>query len=120
MHLPPRPRPVRVSEAEAETVPCTRSMLEQLLVDVGRGARRAHVRRALLMAWRQLSRDDRRLLALRHVRNFSVSRIARELAVDQRPLYARLEQLHERLRHALEAEGIGRPEIVWLLEGKAT
>src|SRR5262245_34818262 len=113
--LRPRARPISVSEAEAESVRCTRSLVETVLGEVSGGAWRADVRRALLTAWRALSRDDRRLLALRHVRNFSVSRIARELAVEQRPLYARLRRLYERLRQALEADGIGRREIAWLL-----
>lgn len=114
--LPLRARAVRVNEAEAEAIPCTRSTVDQLLIEVDGPALQAQVRRALLAAWRELSRDDRRLLALKHVRNFSVSRIARELAVEQRPLYARLKLLYQHLRRALEAQGIGRPEITWLLE----
>jgi RNA polymerase sigma factor for flagellar operon FliA len=114
--LPQRPRPVRVNEAEAGAVPCSRSTVDRLLLDVGRPALHAHTRRALSAAWREMSGDDRRLLVLKHVRNLTVSQIARELAVEQRPLYTRLQQLYHQFQHALEVQGIGRAEVAWLLE----
>lgn len=65
-------------------------------------ARRLAMRR-LRRACRQLSEDDRRLLALRYHRGLSIRDIAGGLGLPDKPLYRRMERIVASLRRAMAA-----------------
>jgi RNA polymerase sigma factor for flagellar operon FliA len=66
---------------------------------------------ALASALSQLPTQDRLILKLRYQDDVPVSRIARLLRLDQKPLYRRLEQVMDVLRTALERQGIARADV---------
>jgi RNA polymerase sigma factor for flagellar operon FliA len=72
--------------------------------------------RALARAIAGVAAEDRLILRLRFDEGQTVANIARITGTEQRLLYRRLEQLLERLRSSLEAEGFATSEAVSLLE----
>ncbi len=61
-------------------------------------------RRALAHALGTLDSFDRRLIDLHFRRGLGIAQIARTLRLEQRPLYARRQQILARLRCALERD----------------
>jgi RNA polymerase sigma factor (sigma-70 family) len=76
-----------------------------------RAARAVKVTRALQNALAGLEAPDRLILKLRFRDGFQVAHIARLLALEQKPLYRRLEHVMKVLRPALEAQGIGPDDM---------
>jgi RNA polymerase sigma factor (sigma-70 family) len=68
-----------------------------------READRARRRRttAILKAYRSLDRQDRRLIALRYLRNLPFSEIGEQLQLEPRVLYRRIERTLGRLRTSM-------------------
>jgi RNA polymerase sigma factor (sigma-70 family) len=83
--------------------------VEALLVQAEREQQFERIHAALARHLDTLPAQDRLLLQLRFEQGLSVADIARTLAIEQKPLYRRVEQLLGRLRAALEAEGL-RPD----------
>jgi RNA polymerase sigma factor (sigma-70 family) len=61
------------------------------------------IRRALLRAMEGLPVAERRLLTLRFVKGWTVSRIARQLGLDQKATYRHLARIYRGMRVAIEA-----------------
>jgi RNA polymerase sigma factor for flagellar operon FliA len=75
-------------------------------------ARRARAMSAALAeVLEELGAQDRLILKMRFRDGFQVAQIAKALALEQKPLYRRIEQLMKRLRRALEAHGFGAGDI---------
>jgi RNA polymerase sigma factor (sigma-70 family) len=72
-------------------------------------------RSALRQAMAELSREDRRILALRFKAGRSVAAIARLSGLDQRVLYRRLHHLLRHVRASLEAHEVTRADIFELV-----
>ncbi|HET6764428.1 MAG TPA: sigma-70 family RNA polymerase sigma factor [Longimicrobiaceae bacterium] len=76
---------------------------------------RARLEEALEREIERLPPDDRRVLRLRFWHGLSVADTARALAIEQKPLYRRIERALAELRKGLEAAGISREELRELL-----
>jgi len=63
--------------------------------------------------------QDRLILALRFVDGHTVADIASMLALDQKRLYRRLDQLLRELRNGLRAEGIAPDEALAIFDDPA-
>jgi RNA polymerase sigma factor (sigma-70 family) len=61
------------------------------------------VRRALFQAMEGLPVTERRLLTLRFAKGWTVSRIARQLGLDQKATYRQLARIYRAMRIAIEA-----------------
>lgn len=87
------------------------------------GEHREHADRTLgclERALAELPAQDRLILQLRFQESLTVATIARTLALDQKPLYRRLDYLLKDLRARLEAEGIAAEDVnQWLGEPSA-
>lgn len=64
-------------------------------------------------ALEELEPEDRMVLRMRFEDDFTVADIARGLALDQKPLYRRIEGLKVRLRRELESRGLRSPDGWW-------
>ncbi len=62
--------------------------------------------RALERALAALPDEDRLIVRMHHCEGITLADIARQLQLDQKPLYGRMKRLLDRLRAALEADGI--------------
>lgn len=71
----------------------------------------ARTRQVLEAALAELATEDRLILKLHFEDGLPISRIARMLRLEQRPLYDRLPRLLSALRSALEAEGLSYDEV---------
>lgn len=106
--LPPRsPRPVllQVADGDEERLASDRTAADLVdALDVARRSKQASdaVRRAMAA----MTPQDRVILRLRFSGNASLASIARAFAIEQRPLYRRVEALLASLRRALEAAGV--------------
>lgn len=108
------------TEDELEGIASDSPPVDQTLMDADRATLCAKVRRALKAALEELEPQDRLILKMRFLDRFQLSLIARELGLDQKPLYRRVEQLFQRLRAKLEAEGLSPEDILSLLGGPDT
>jgi RNA polymerase sigma factor (sigma-70 family) len=61
------------------------------------------LRRALFQAMERLPVTERRLLTLRFVKGWTVSKIARHLGLDQKATYRQFARIYRRMRGAIEA-----------------
>lgn len=88
------------------------------LIDAQQRQRLAEqVVRAVHEALAQLPPGDHLIFKLRYWDRVSVATIARLQQVEQKPLYRRFEQLHQRIRKDLAARGIAEAEIRGLFDG---
>ena len=113
-HRQPRPRPVEIDEAVADTVPSPDRADDRAL---DREARDLSDRASLVV--RQtlagLPLEDRMLIRFRFARAMSIADISRMLRLPQRPLYRRIEALTQRLREALLAAGLDAASLMELI-----
>jgi RNA polymerase sigma factor (sigma-70 family) len=72
----------------------------------------ARIRATLARALERLSSEDRRLIALRYSRKYTVQTLARQLQVDPKALYRRFEHVHRVLRSSLVEDGVTGPSMV--------
>jgi RNA polymerase sigma factor (sigma-70 family) len=70
---------------------------------------------ALREALRETPAEDRLLLKMRYENGFTIRHIAKTLHVEARPLYARFEQCHRRLRSVLRRSGITWSDVTSIL-----
>ena len=71
---------------------------------------------ALLAAIGRLETQDRLILTCRFEDGCTVAEIAQMLTLDAKGLYRRVERLLKRLRSDLEAQGLGRADVIELLD----
>lgn len=112
--LPVRRRPLEVP-LESRGLPPQLPAREPALPEGDLARHAARVQRALQSALRALTSEERTLLALRFRDGESVACIARRLALDQKPLYRRYEQIFRALRDALHGADVTVAEIAPLL-----
>jgi len=77
---------------------------------------RAQAERLVRKRLSMLEPQDRLILQFQFESDMHLSDIARQLQVEQKPLYRRREQLFRELRSELEKEGIGAEDVSDLLE----
>ena len=94
-----RPRPVMCSLEDVDPSQCA------ALEDQASAAASITpaVRRALFQAMERLPTTERRLLTLRFVKGWTVSRIARHLGLDQKATYRHLARIYHTMRVTIEA-----------------
>ncbi len=106
---------------------CGDTFLETLASDDGAdqrleaaaGRRAANqVNEAIASVLRRLPAAERRLLALRFGRGWTVRRIAAHQALEARPLYRRFDQILRRLRQRLQRIGVGWEDVVLALDAQ--
>jgi RNA polymerase sigma factor for flagellar operon FliA len=71
----------------------------------------SRIEQALADALDRLAPEDRLILKLRFQDSLPVSRIARALGIEQKPLYRRLDHVMRLLRASLEARGVSRDRV---------
>jgi RNA polymerase sigma factor (sigma-70 family) len=71
---------------------------------------------SLHRALKRLPEDDRLLLKMRYFEGLNVANVSRGLHLPQKPLYRRLDQLRQRLRKDLLADGVDPDEILAAFE----
>lgn len=112
--LPHRNPPRRIESEEAlENRPAEDLPPDEQVEAREMGARRQVVLKLLKDALRRLPSDD--ALLARMSGEFKISEIARQLRVDQKPLYRRRETILKTLRKDLESHGVRPEEIGGLL-----
>jgi RNA polymerase sigma factor (sigma-70 family) len=89
---------------------------EDLVANRDRQEAADRVRETLQRVIRDLSAQDRLILALRFADGRSIAAIATLLRLEQKPLYRRIERLLARLREGLEAQGVNAAEVSDLLD----
>lgn len=113
--MPPRPGRRFVGEEHLADFPDEQPVEDRLIHQLDRDAQGGGVERALSAAMAGCLPDDRLLLKLRFLDGLTVARIARLLAVDQKPLYRRLERIMATLRSEMEGRGIDRAWVAAFL-----
>ncbi|HEY0782353.1 MAG TPA: sigma-70 family RNA polymerase sigma factor [Thermoanaerobaculia bacterium] len=112
--LPPRSQRQVKGEEALTSLPASDPLPDELLLAAERGQRRRAVFAALQRAIAALPAEDRLILEL-HVRGIKIVTIARQLGLEQMPLYRRLDGIKKALRQHLESEGFDRDAIEDLL-----
>ena len=95
-----RPRPVMFSLEDVDPSQCVATDGDPAS---GLSPMTPALRRALLQAMERLPVTERRLLTLRFVKGWTVSRIARHLGLDQKATYRHLARIYHTMRVAIEA-----------------
>jgi RNA polymerase sigma factor (sigma-70 family) len=116
VRLPPRlPRPVLVSDAGATEVAADGADSSNNVSSAEREQTARCAAAAIDAAIAAFDAEDRIILKMRFANALRVPDIARTLHLDTKKLYKRIDKLLIRLRAALEAAGVRRPEIDDLL-----
>jgi RNA polymerase sigma factor for flagellar operon FliA len=113
--LPRRPARRVIEEVGDKDVPGDQQTDDSVLDE----EREAHVREAtdaLRRAVARLDSEDRLVVRMRFFEGFTIAQVARELGVEQKPLYARLKRILEVLARDLASEGVRAESIEWLNE----
>lgn len=108
--LPPRVRRTFVRDVADEALGHVE--FDDPLVAADARARRQQARRALAQAYAALDPDERRLIALRYERAWSVRAIGDALRTDPKPLYRRLERVLKTLRRRMVSLGVEAMPVV--------
>jgi RNA polymerase sigma factor for flagellar operon FliA len=118
--LPVRPRSRRAEdrEVEIETVADDRAAADEVVVVDERDARFREVLRVLREAVATLPPLQRVLIELHYIRALKISEIARELGVEQKPLYRERDRALATLARLLADAGIAWAEVRDLLGGE--
>jgi len=111
-------RPISEGDGPLATIPVNEGSVDPALREESRTQRHAAVM-ALKRAIASLPTEDQVILCMHYWEGSSVADIARALRLDQRPLYRRLNRLHEELRHRLEAAGVSSERLRELLDESA-
>ena len=99
--------------AEVDSLPASDSADDGVL-DKERERRLQAAKAALHRAVAQLDPEDCLLIRLHYFEGLSIAEIARELGLEQKPLYPRLKRLLERLSNELTGKGFGAEYLEWL------
>lgn len=110
VRLPQRPRRRRVPEAALAGLPA-HGQASDGVDDDEQVAEAQRVGAALEQALLDLPPTDRLLIQLRYWSGVPVSRIARLIGEDQKPLYRRFERLTAQLKRSLAAQGVSEASI---------
>jgi len=100
-----------VPEAEADGIAATAPSPEARVVRAERDFLAKRVQAVLERARHALPAEERLILKMRFESAVPVADIARALHLDQKRLYRTIEQLLNRMRKSLEAEGVSREDI---------
>lgn len=113
--LPTRPTRRFVTDAELVDYPAQAPAPDASLAlhDAGRAAHRAAC--ALGAAVSNLDPQDRLIVKMRFVDDFTIAEIARALGLKQKPLYRRIERLLTELRDTLQQAGLTSTEVAQVL-----
>lgn len=118
LRLPPRsPRPVLVSDDGLPDAVAVEGDADERLESRDRQRTARRMCEVVDAALVELEPEDRVILKMRFWHSRKVPDIARQLHIDQKKLYKRLEKLFAILRHALEKTGLSRADIDRLLRG---
>jgi RNA polymerase sigma factor (sigma-70 family) len=109
-----RARPVPAGDTELDALPGESGADERVAQDEA-GRLRERLEAALEREIERLPPDDRQVLRLRFWHGLSVADTARALAIEQKPLYRRIERALGELRKGLETAGISRVQVRELL-----
>jgi RNA polymerase sigma factor (sigma-70 family) len=112
--LPQRQRPYYESDSELSLIP-TDGAVEERLLQEERTAAARQIAGALGRALQELTAEDRLILKMRYQDSFTIREIAAALHLEARPLYARFEKCHRRLRVSLEGSGISWNDVASIL-----
>ena len=113
--LPPRPAR-RFEEDDGVAHLPSADETNGLVLDGERAARWSDVEDVLQRAFATLPDEDRVVMRMRFLDGFSVAGIARALALDQRPLYDRIERITADLRQVMLGQGITESDVAELVE----
>lgn len=113
VRTPVRPIPV---DPTSVPEPASDRSPETILNERVAAAEKRVLGEGLQSALAALSAEDRIILQARYWDGMSVADIARMLHLEQKPLYRRLQRLHEQLRTQLEAAGITGEQVRMQLE----
>jgi RNA polymerase sigma factor (sigma-70 family) len=116
--LPLRVPRQMVSDEVLSTMAATDPPVERELLAAEGAARWTHALAALKRAIDQLDPIDQAIIRLRYQDGMTVPNIATMVHLEAKPLYRRLERLHEQLRLTLERAGVSAAEIHELLIGR--
>lgn len=118
LRLPHRnPRPVEVSDEGLPDALTVEGDADQRLEARDRQRTAGRICKVVNAALVALDAEDRVILKMRFWYNSKVPDIARQLHLDQKKLYKRLEKLYAVLRRALEQAGLSLADIDRLLKG---
>ena len=114
--LPQRPGRRFVSDAALSELAAPSPGPDQALIDDEAVERERHVQAALRRAMAALPAQDRLVLTMRYLDGRTVAEIAKNLRLDQKVLYRRVDKLLATLRRQLEAAGVGENAAREILE----
>jgi RNA polymerase sigma factor (sigma-70 family) len=112
----PRARVVELTEG-ADDLYAGNSMADDRVTELDRGRRSDATGRAIRTAMAAMTAEERLILRLRFAKGKSIADVARLLAVEQRPLYRRIEALLAGLRRGLEQAGLDGSAVADLIGG---
>jgi RNA polymerase sigma factor (sigma-70 family) len=107
-------RPTEVGEAALDSSPAQDDAERNVLSSEAKERRRS-VEVVLVGALSALTLEDRMILKLRFWQGLSVAEVARALAIDQKPLYRRLERMMADLRELLSTRGVTVAQVEELI-----
>jgi DNA-directed RNA polymerase specialized sigma24 family protein len=116
--LPVRIPRQMVSDDVLSTVPANDAPADQDLLAAERARRWRQALTALKGAIDQLEPLDQVIIRLRYQDGLKVPELATMVHLEAKPLYRRIERLHQQLRLVLEGAGISPAEIHELLNGR--
>jgi RNA polymerase sigma factor for flagellar operon FliA len=91
------------------------SRTDERVVSAESDTRRAQVVEALGRALGELEVEDRLIARLHFGEGHTIAEVAREMQLEQKPLYRRVERLRARLRALLESAGVRQEDVRGLL-----
>lgn len=113
--LPQRVRRFEVDEAELESMSAPNTSAEETVAAREATELAARTRAALHCSLSALTPEERVILKLRFQDELTVGAVARALALTEKPLFRRIEQILARLRAALERQGVVAAELLAIL-----
>jgi len=117
--LPPRPKKRFETDEPLVNRADESSSADTLAARSERARMAQRLSHALKRLMARVEPQDRLILALRFVDGHTVADIASMLALDQKRLYRRLDQLLRELRNGLRAEGIAPDEALAIFDDPA-
>lgn len=109
----PRRTARRSTEEAVDDLPA-RETTDAPMLDEEREARAQKVTDAVRRAVARLDPEDGLIVRMCFFQGFTVADVARQIGVEQKPLYPRLRRILETLRRDLDAEGIRADALEWL------
>jgi RNA polymerase sigma factor (sigma-70 family) len=113
--------PLRHRDVSTDEVPETAeadNRADERVTGAERQAQRNQVTDVLDRAMARLSAEDQVIVRMRFVDGRTLADVARALKIEQKPLYRRVNRLRERLRAAMEADGVHDEDVQELIDRK--